>query len=144
MKEKNSHFDNVSCDKKRFNCTTISDHYSCCIDCWRKSSTFISFLEVLVPDLSNDYSPITVKRPIKECYRAHLEVLGPLSCPASTCRATCTLWGYKHMLSENLVQLLKMVQFMKVSFYSSARKALSSCLANELSSIFRATFFLKN
>lgn len=70
MKEKNSHFDNVSFDKKRFNCTTIPDHYSCCSDFWRKSSAFISFLEALVPDLTNDYSPVAVRRLIKGCYGA--------------------------------------------------------------------------
>jgi len=52
---------------------------------------FMSFLEVLIPDLSNNYSPVAVRRLIKECYRAHLEVLGLLPSPASTCRATCTL-----------------------------------------------------
>jgi len=65
-------------------------NYSCCFF-WRKSSTLISFLEALHPDLNKDYDPAAVGR-LQDELQSPLgrhEDLTPFLGGASG--ATCTL-----------------------------------------------------
>lgn len=117
MKEKNSHFDNISCHKKDLIVLPFLTNYSCCFF-RRKSSTSISFLGALVPDLK-DCDPAAMRRLLVE-----------LRSPPGRVRVPSLSWqriqSHLHSedistFSENLVQHLKLVQFIKVSSQGQKR-----------------------